>query len=99
MAVVRYCADHGIDEYDERARDTFLAEQDARLRREDIGPVFRSSLEKAANMLLEFKLAGKVEWRRRRPTPTSLRAGIVRGAPTATAPMRLVASPWQGKEP
>jgi integrase/recombinase XerD len=72
MAVVRYCADHGIDEYDEQARGTFLAEQDARLRRGDIGPVFRSSLEKAANMLLEFKLAGKVEWRRRRPTPTSL---------------------------
>ena len=28
-----------------------------------------------------------------------LRAGIAGGAPTATAPMRLVASPWQGKEP
>jgi hypothetical protein len=28
-----------------------------------------------------------------------LRAGIAGGASTATAPMRLVASPWQGKEP
>lgn len=71
-SVVRYCADHGIEDYDGQARDEFLAEQDARLRRGDIGPVFRSSLEKTANMLLEFKLAGKVEWRRRRPTLTSL---------------------------
>ena len=52
--VVRYCAVHGIEEYDEQTRDMFLAEQDARLRRGDIGPVFRSSLEKAANMLLDF---------------------------------------------
>ena len=71
-AVVRHCADHGIEEYDGQARERFLAEQDARLRRGDIGPVFRSSLEKAANMLLEFKLTGKVEWRRRRPKPTPL---------------------------
>lgn len=28
-----------------------------------------------------------------------LRAGIGRGGPTAAAPLRLVASPWQGKEP
>lgn len=70
--VVRFCVDHGIEEYDGRARDRFLAEQDARLRRGDIGPVFRSSLEKTANMLLEFKLTGKAESRRRRPTPTAL---------------------------
>lgn len=70
--VVRFCAVHGIEEYDEQARDMFLAEQDARLRRGDIGPVFRSSLEKAANMLLEFKLAGRVRWQRRRPEPKPL---------------------------
>ncbi len=70
--VVRFCVDHGIEEYDGRARDRFLAEQDARLRRGDIGPVFRSSLEKTSNMLLEFKLTGKAESGRRRPTPTAL---------------------------
>ncbi|MDT2007940.1 tyrosine-type recombinase/integrase [Rhodococcus opacus] len=70
--VARYCTDHGIEEYDEQIRDRFLAEQDTRLQQGSIGPVFRSSLEKAANMLLEFKLAGKVEWRRRRPIPTQL---------------------------
>lgn len=70
--VVRYCVEHGIKEYDEHARAMFLAEQDARLQRGHIGPVFRSSLEKAANMLLEFKLAGNVQWQRRRPKPTPL---------------------------
>ncbi|ABG99823.1 probable integrase/recombinase (plasmid) [Rhodococcus jostii RHA1] len=48
--------------------------QDTRLQRGNIGPVFRSSLEKTANMLLEFKLAGKVAWRRRRPMSTQLRS-------------------------
>lgn len=70
--VARYCTDHAIDEYDEQVRDRFLAEQDSRLQRGSIGPVFRSSLEKTANMLLEFKLTGTVEWRRRRPMPPQL---------------------------
>jgi hypothetical protein len=70
--VLRYCAVHSIEEYDEQTRDMFLAEQDARLRRGDIGPVFRSSLEKAANMLLDFKLTGRVRWQRRRPEPARL---------------------------
>ncbi|MBC2637838.1 MULTISPECIES: site-specific integrase [unclassified Rhodococcus (in: high G+C Gram-positive bacteria)] len=70
--VARYCTDHAIDEYNEQVRDRFLAEQDTRLQRRNIGPVFRSSLEKTANMLLEFKMEGKVVWRRRRPMPTQL---------------------------
>jgi len=72
VTVARYCTDHAIDEYNGQVRHRFLAEQDTRLQQGSIGPVFRSSLEKTANMLLEFKLAGKVAWRRRRPMSTQL---------------------------
>lgn len=65
--VVRFCDGRGIDRLTEQAVEEFLAAMDERTRRGDIGPTFRSSLEKTARMMLQFQQTGVVVWRRRRP--------------------------------
>lgn len=65
--VVRYCESRGIDRLTEQTVAEFLTAMDERVQRGQIGPMTRSTLEKTAEMMLQFQQTGAVLWRRRRP--------------------------------
>ncbi|MBT2513452.1 hypothetical protein [Arthrobacter sp. ISL-30] len=67
--VVGFCGGRGIDRLTERAVEEFLAAMDERVRRGEIGPTMRSTLEKTVRVMLHFQQTGVVVWRRRRPAP------------------------------
>jgi integrase len=65
--VVRFCQTRGSARLSDEILAEFLAAMDERLRRNAIGAVMRSNLEKSVRMLMEFQRTGAVNWQRRRP--------------------------------
>lgn len=65
--MVRFCQTRESARLTDAILAEFLAAMDERLRRQEIGAVMRSTLEKSARMLLEFERTGAVNWQRRRP--------------------------------
>jgi hypothetical protein len=58
--VAGFCDGRGIDPLTEQAVEEFLAALDERARRAEIGPTMRSTLEKTARMMLQFRQTGVV---------------------------------------
>lgn len=72
-AVVLFCRRRGIERLTPQALEEFLEAMDQRALLGEIGPVYRSTLEKTARMMREFDQTGIVVWRRRRPLRRSAR--------------------------
>jgi hypothetical protein len=67
--VVEFCDRRGFDALSVRVVDEFVACQQERARRGEIGRNRRNALVKSARMMLEFQRAGGVVWRVMSPDP------------------------------
>jgi len=67
--VVKFCDQRGLDALSARVVDEFVACQQERARRGEIGPNRRNALVKSARMMLEFQTTGAVAWRMMSPDP------------------------------
>ena len=68
-AVVEFCGRRGFDALSGSAVEEFVACQQERARRGEIGPNRRNALVKSARMMLEFQATGTVAWRMMSPDP------------------------------
>src|SRR4030095_11891678 len=64
---VKFCEQRGLDALSARVVDEFVACQQERARRGEIGPNRRKALVKTARMMLELQASGAVVWLMRRP--------------------------------
>ena len=100
--VVKFCELRGIEALSARAVDEFVACQQERARRGEIGPNRRKILVRSARMMLELQATGAVVWRMMSPDPDltlneSSRAVLKRfaaaaGPELAPGSVRLLAS-------
>jgi hypothetical protein len=67
--VVEFCDQRDLDALSAGVVDEFVACQQERARRGEIGPDRRNALVKSARMMLEFQAAGAVVWRMMSPDP------------------------------
>src|SRR5712672_1622267 len=67
--VVKFCDQRDLDALSARVVDEFVACQQERARRGEIGPNRRNALVKSARMMLEFQTTGAVAWRMMSPDP------------------------------
>src|SRR5262249_34501968 len=67
--VVKFCDQRGLNALSARVVDEFVACQQERARRGEIGPNRRNALVKSARMMLEFQTTGAVVWRMMSPDP------------------------------
>ena len=67
--VVKFCEQRGLDALSARVVDEFVACQQERARRGEIGPNRRKALVKSARMMLELQATGAVVWRMMSPDP------------------------------
>src|SRR5260370_7268433 len=67
--VVKFCDQRDLDVLSVRVVDEFVACQQERARRGEIGPNRRNALVKSARMMLEFQTTGAVVWRMMSPDP------------------------------
>ena len=67
--VVKFCQLRGLDALSVRVVDEFVACQQDRARRGEIGPNTRRALVKSARMMLELQATGAVVWRTISPDP------------------------------
>ena len=67
--VVNFCEQRGVDALSARVVEEFVACQQDRARRGEIGPSKRRSLVKSARMMLELQVTGAVVWRTMSPDP------------------------------
>src|SRR6266436_5109481 len=67
--VVKFCDRRHLDALSVRVVDEFVACQQERARRGEIGPNRRNALVKSARMMLEFQITGAVVWRMMSPDP------------------------------
>src|SRR6266571_3898543 len=67
--VVKFCDRRDLDALSVRVVDEFVACQQERARRGEIGPNRRNALVKSARMMLEFQATGAVAWRMMSPDP------------------------------
>ena len=67
--VVKFCDQRDLDALPARVVDEFVACQQERARRGEIGPNRRNALVKSARMMLEFQATGAVAWRMMSPDP------------------------------
>jgi site-specific recombinase XerD len=67
--VVKFCGQRGLDVLSAGVVDEFVACQQERAHRGEIGPNRRNALVKSARMMLEFQEAGAVAWRMTSPDP------------------------------
>src|SRR5215472_18836827 len=67
--VVKFCDQRGLDALSARVVDEFVACQQERARRGEIGANRRNALVKSARMMLEFQTTGAVVWRMMSPDP------------------------------
>src|SRR6516165_4539702 len=68
-AVVEFCGRQGLDALSGSVVEEFVACQQERARRGEIGPDRRNALVKSARMMLEFQTTGAVAWRMMSPDP------------------------------
>ena len=68
-AVVAFCGRRGFDALSGSVVEEFVACQQERARRGEIGPNRRNALVKSARMMLEFQTAGAVVWQMMSPDP------------------------------
>ena len=68
-AVVEFCGRRGFDALSGSVVEEFVACQQERARRGEIGPNRRNALVKSARMMLEFQATGAVAWRMMSPDP------------------------------
>src|SRR2546430_7333269 len=68
-AVVEFCGQRGFDALPGSVVEEFVACQQERARRGEIGPNRRNALVKSARMMLEFQATGAVAWRMMSPDP------------------------------
>src|SRR6266704_579390 len=68
-AVVEFCGRRGVDALSGSVVEEFVACQQERARRGEIGPNRRSALVKSARLMLEFQETGAVAWRMMSPDP------------------------------
>jgi integrase/recombinase XerD len=68
-AVVAMCHRRGLDTLPVRVAEDFVACQDERARRGEIGPNTRNALVRSVRMMLEFQTTGAVVWRMMSPDP------------------------------
>src|SRR6201993_3839361 len=66
-AVVEFCGRRGLDALSGSVVEEFVACQQERARRGEIGPDRRNALVKSARMMLEFQRTGRVTWRMMSP--------------------------------
>src|SRR5205085_6011852 len=67
--VVKFCGQRGLDVLSAGVVEEFVACQQERAHRGEIGPNRRNGLVKSARMVLEFQEAGAVAWRMTSPDP------------------------------
>src|SRR5256885_2726446 len=67
--VVKFCEQRGLDALSARVVDEFVACQQERARRGEIGANRRKALVKSARMMLELQATGAVVWRMMSPDP------------------------------
>ena len=67
--VVKFCDQRDLDGLSARVVEEFVACQQERARRGEIGPNRRNALVKSARMMLELQTAGAVAWRTMGPDP------------------------------
>jgi hypothetical protein len=67
--VVKFCDQRDLDVLSARVADEFVACQQERARRGEIGPNRRNALVKSARMMLEFQTTGAVVWQMMSPDP------------------------------
>ena len=67
--VVKFCAQRDLGALSARVVDDFVACQQERARRGEIGPNRRNALVKSARLMLEFQETGAVAWRMMSPDP------------------------------
>src|SRR5215510_12724743 len=67
--VVKFCDQRDLDALSARVVDEFIACQQERARRGEIGANRRNALVKSARMMLEFQTTGAVVWRMMSPDP------------------------------
>ena len=67
--VVKFCDQRGLDALSASVVDEFIACQQERARRGEIGPNRRKALMKTARMMLELRASGAVVWRMISPDP------------------------------
>src|SRR6266542_953417 len=68
-AVVEFCGRRGVDALSGSVVEEFVACQQERARRGEIGPNRRNALVKSARLMLEFQETGAVAWRMMSPDP------------------------------
>ncbi|MGA9627313.1 MAG: tyrosine-type recombinase/integrase [Bryobacteraceae bacterium] len=68
-AVVEFCGRRGFDALSGSVVEEFVACQQERARRGEIGPNRRNALVKSARLMLEFQATGAVAWRMMSPDP------------------------------
>jgi Phage integrase family len=68
-AVVEFCGRRGLDALSGSVVEEFVACQQERARRGEIGPNRRNALVKSARVMLEFQATGAVDWRMMSPDP------------------------------
>jgi len=68
-AVVEFCGQRGFDALSGSVVEEFVACQQERARRGEIGPNRRNALVKTARMMLEFQATGAVAWQMMTPDP------------------------------
>jgi len=76
--VVKYCDQRDLDALSARVVEEFVACQQERARRGEIGPNRRNALVKSARLMLEFQAAGAVAWRMMSPDPDLALSGSSR---------------------
>jgi site-specific recombinase XerD len=77
-AVVEFCGRRGLDALSGSVVEEFVACQQERARRGEIGPNRRNALVKSARLMLEFQAAGAVTWRMMSPDPDLALSGSSR---------------------
>ena len=68
-AVVEFCGRRGLDALSGSVVEEFVACQQERARRGEVGPNRRNALVKSARLMLEFQTTGAVAWRMMSPAP------------------------------
>ncbi len=79
-AVVEFCGRRGFDALSGSVVEEFVACQQERARRGEIGPNRRNALVKSARLMLEFQATGAVTWRMMSPDPDLALSGSSRVA-------------------
>ncbi len=100
--VVKFCERRDVDALSVTVVDEFVAGQQERARRGEIGPNRRNALVKSARMMLEFQTTGAAVWRMMSPDPDLTLSGSSRdvlkqfaaaaGLELAPGSVRLLAS-------